>query len=110
MQPHLATVPLWLTGTIIGRDILLLAGLVVIHLTVGKVKVRPHLVGKVATVLQMSVVLWVLLRWWGSLGDLDLPGGGIDHGFVRPDLCLGRRSAAQRASRRACPPAMRQER
>jgi CDP-diacylglycerol--glycerol-3-phosphate 3-phosphatidyltransferase len=64
--PYLATVPLWLTGTIIGRDILLLAGLVVIHLTVGKVKVRPHIVGKIATVLQMAVVLWVLLCWWGS--------------------------------------------
>jgi len=62
-QPHLVLVPLWLTGTIIGRDILLLAGLVVIHLTIGKVKVRPHLVGKVATVLQMTVVLWVLLKW-----------------------------------------------
>jgi len=64
--PYLATVPLWLTGTIIGRDILLLAGLVVIHLTVGKVKVRPHLVGKVSTVLQMAIVLWILLCWWGS--------------------------------------------
>ena len=63
-EPYLANVPLWLTGTIIGRDILLLTGLVVIHLTVGKVKVRPHLLGKVATVLQMSVVLWVLLCWW----------------------------------------------
>ena len=57
------TIPLWLTGTIIGRDILLLIGLVVIHLTVGKVKVRPRILGKVATVLQMVVVLWILLRW-----------------------------------------------
>lgn len=62
-QPYLATVPLWLTGTIIGRDILLLAGLLVIQMTVGKVKVRPRILGKVATVLQMAVVLWVLLKW-----------------------------------------------
>src|SRR5438874_12296836 len=61
--PYFNTIPLWLTGTIIGRDILLLAGLVVIHLTVGKVKVRPRVLGKVATVLQMVVVLWILLRW-----------------------------------------------
>jgi cardiolipin synthase len=59
----LQTVPLWLTGTIIGRDILLLAGLIVIQMTVGKVKVRPRLVGKVATVLQMAVVIWVLMKW-----------------------------------------------
>src|SRR2546422_6401031 len=55
-QPsYLGTVPLWLTGTIIGRDILVLAGMVVIQMTVGKVKVRPRIPGKVATVLQMAV-------------------------------------------------------
>jgi phosphatidylglycerophosphate synthase len=30
---------------------------------VGKVKVRPHLTGKIATVLQMTTVLWALLKW-----------------------------------------------
>jgi cardiolipin synthase len=62
-RPYLHTIPLWLTGTIIGRDILLLVGLVVIQITVGKVTVRPRIPGKVATVLQMIVVLWVLLQW-----------------------------------------------
>jgi len=62
-RPYLQSVPLWLTGTIIGRDILLLAGLIVIQMTVGKVKVRPRVIGKVATVLQMAVVLWILLKW-----------------------------------------------
>jgi cardiolipin synthase len=62
-RPYLQNVPLWLTGTIIGRDILLLVGLIVIQITVGKVKVRPRVVGKIATVLQMAVVLWILLRW-----------------------------------------------
>src|ERR1041385_8995869 len=59
----LETIPLWLTGTIIGRDILVLAGMVVIQMTVGKVKVRPRITGKVATVMQMVVVLWILLKW-----------------------------------------------
>jgi CDP-diacylglycerol--glycerol-3-phosphate 3-phosphatidyltransferase len=62
-RPHLASVPLWLTGTIIGRDIVILIGMVVIHTTVGKVKVRPRIPGKVATVLQMAIVLWILLKW-----------------------------------------------
>ena len=61
--PYLPSIPLWLTGTIIGRDILLLVGLIVIQITVGKVRVRPRASGKVATVLQMIVVLWVLLKW-----------------------------------------------
>jgi len=62
-EPYLRGVPLWLTGTIIGRDILLLVGLLVIQMTVHKVSVRPRLLGKLATVLQMVVVLWILLKW-----------------------------------------------
>src|SRR4051812_23072208 len=62
-HPYLKMIPLWLTGTIIGRDILLLAGMVVIQMTVGKVAVRPRVLGKVATVLQMAIILWILLRW-----------------------------------------------
>jgi cardiolipin synthase (CMP-forming) len=62
-SPYLQTIPLWLTGTIIGRDILLLIGLLVIQMVVGKITVRPRMVGKIATVLQMVVVLWILLQW-----------------------------------------------
>jgi CDP-diacylglycerol--glycerol-3-phosphate 3-phosphatidyltransferase len=62
-RPYLQSVPLWLTGTIIGRDILLLTGLIVIQMTVGKVAVKPRVVGKIATVLQMVVVVWILLKW-----------------------------------------------
>src|SRR6266436_10263314 len=57
------SIPLWLTCTIIGRDILILIGLVVIQITIGKVTVKPHIIGKIATVLQMGVVLWILLKW-----------------------------------------------
>lgn len=62
-RPFLQPIPLWLTGTIIGRDILLLVGLVLIQMMVGKVKVRPRVFGKIATALQMVAVLWILLRW-----------------------------------------------
>src|ERR1700743_415294 len=62
-QPRFGMIPLWLTGTIIGRDIILLIGMVVIQMTVGKVKVRPRMTGKIATVLQMISVIWVLLHW-----------------------------------------------
>ena len=62
-QPYFASLPLWFTGTILGRDALLLAGIVVIQMTVGKVKVKPRLLGKGGTVLQMVVVLWILLKW-----------------------------------------------
>jgi cardiolipin synthase (CMP-forming) len=61
--PRLAAIPLWLTVTIIGRDVVLLIGMLVIQMTVGKVTVRPRWIGKIATVLQMTVVLWILLKW-----------------------------------------------
>jgi cardiolipin synthase (CMP-forming) len=60
--PFLDRMPLWLTVTIIGRDVVLLLGLGVIQMTVGKVKVRPRVLGKIATVLQMAVVLCILLE------------------------------------------------
>lgn len=62
-RPRFDMIPLWLTGTIIGRDLLLLIGLAVIHMTVGRVDVKPRMIGKVATVLQMAIILWVLLKW-----------------------------------------------
>ena len=68
----LGQIPLWLTGTIIGRDLLLLFGYIIIQHTVGKVIVRPHLTGKIATVLQMTVVIWILLKWDFGRGVLWL--------------------------------------
>jgi cardiolipin synthase (CMP-forming) len=75
-DPYLESVPLWLTGTIIGRDIVLLAGMFVIQLTVGKVRVKPRILGKIATVLQMAIVLWILLKWhYKFLPALTLAAG-----------------------------------
>jgi len=61
-EPHLAPMPIWLTATILSRDLLILIGLAVIHYVVGKVIVRPHLIGKAATVCQMAAVLWALFK------------------------------------------------
>lgn len=72
-SPRLQSIPLYLTGTIIGRDIVLLAGMIVIQMTVGKVTVKPRILGKIATVLQMAIVLWILLKWnqrWVPSGTL----------------------------------------
>src|SRR5258705_955503 len=45
--PYFERIPLWLTCTIMGRDILILAGVVVIGLTIGKVRVKPRILGKI---------------------------------------------------------------
>jgi cardiolipin synthase len=62
-QPYLKVIPLWLTVTVLSRDMLMLIGLAVIHITCGKATVRPRILGKIATVLQMVTVLWTLLKW-----------------------------------------------
>jgi cardiolipin synthase (CMP-forming) len=61
--PYFRQIPLWLTGTVIGRDLLLAIGALVIRAVVGDVTVRPRLSGKVATVFQMLAVSWILLQW-----------------------------------------------
>ncbi|OGV45255.1 MAG: hypothetical protein A2X46_14725 [Lentisphaerae bacterium GWF2_57_35] len=60
LVPH---IPIWFTALTISRDVLLLLGSVVIHHFVGTVKVRPRIFGKVATVLTMLAILWVLAQW-----------------------------------------------
>jgi len=68
-NPHFGTFPLWLTGTIIGRDVVILIGMVVIQMTVGKVTVQPCWLGKGATVLQIICVAWILLKWDSRPGE-----------------------------------------
>lgn len=62
-EPHLPPIPKWLTVTILSRDVILLIGLGLIHHFCGRATVRPILLGKVTTVLQMSCVIWALLKW-----------------------------------------------
>lgn len=59
LEPH---IPIWFTALVISRDALLLVGYFVIHHLAGHVDVRPRITGKVATVLQMLVIFWVLLQ------------------------------------------------
>ena len=80
-EQYLPRLPLWLTATVISRDVLLLIGLAVIYYTCGKVVAKPHLIGKAATVLQMVAVCWALLKlpsgWlnWFALGATVCTGG-----------------------------------
>lgn len=83
-QPYLGSIPLWLTGTIIGRDLLILIGMLVIQMTVGKVKIRPRVSGKISTVCQMVCIGWVLLKW-----DARLPNRWFLIWTVSAAVCTG---------------------
>jgi len=60
---HLAHLPIWLVIIILSRDALLVLGIALFHYMASEVKVRPRFSGKMATVLQMATVLWILLKW-----------------------------------------------
>ena len=83
--PYLQQIPLWLTGMIIGRDLLLGIGAMVIHFVVGKISVRPRMTGKIATVFQMLVIIWILLRWdtvfHGRFLEIWILGAGVFTGI-----------------------------
>ena len=57
-----ALLPLWLPVLVVSRDLMLLAGTVLIHMLAGKMTPRPRLVGKCATFFQMITLGWVLLK------------------------------------------------
>jgi CDP-diacylglycerol--glycerol-3-phosphate 3-phosphatidyltransferase len=61
-QPYLTRMPLWLTATIFSRDAILIIGIGVLHYFFGRVNVVPHILGKMAAVLQMFTVGWILLH------------------------------------------------
>lgn len=62
-EPYLRPIPIWLTVTVLSRDVILLLGFALIHFMAGGMKVKPHLTSKVATVLQMAAVLWALFKF-----------------------------------------------
>jgi CDP-diacylglycerol--glycerol-3-phosphate 3-phosphatidyltransferase len=58
LTPH---IPIWFTLLVISRDVVLILGSTIIHALVGHVEVKPRLLGKIATVLQMLTIVWVLV-------------------------------------------------
>lgn len=69
------TIPLWLTITVIGRDVLLVVSVVIINLTMGRHLFAPSIYGKATTALQLLTVFTVLVAnafdigmpLWGSI-------------------------------------------
>ncbi len=57
-------IPLWLTGWVFGRDLLIATGSFVLFRMTSKEKIHVTLLGKITTVCQMGVVLLVLFFNW----------------------------------------------
>ena len=57
----LNTIPIWLTIIVIGRDILMVLGYIILSKIRGPVTIIPSLFGKTSTVFQVGTILLVLL-------------------------------------------------
>lgn len=62
-RPHLDPIHPALLATSLTRDVGLLIGWAFYNHFFGRLEIVPHLIGKAATVLQMSAILWCLFRW-----------------------------------------------
>src|SRR5438045_2042653 len=62
IDPDYGRFPAWFPVLVISRDAVILVGTAVLYFLVGRVKVRPNWTGKVATVLQMAAIGWVMLQ------------------------------------------------
>jgi len=54
-------IPLWIVIVIVSRDIILLTGTVLVHLTQSPVQIAPTMLGKATTVAQLGYLLLVVI-------------------------------------------------
>jgi len=62
LYPWPVSLPLWFPVLVIARDVVILGGCALLKFLTGDVEVRPSMLGKIATALQMGAVAWVLLQ------------------------------------------------
>jgi cardiolipin synthase len=62
IDPDYGRFPAWFPVLVISRDAVILVGAMILYLLNGKVHVKPNWTGKVATVLQMVAIGWVMLQ------------------------------------------------
>jgi cardiolipin synthase len=62
VEPESGKFSVWFPVLVISRDAILLVGTLVLYLLNGKVHVKPHWTGKIATVLQMVAIGWLMLQ------------------------------------------------
>ena len=62
LYPWPVSLPLWFPVIVIARDVVILVGCALLKFFTDDVEVRPSMLGKIATALQMASVAWVLLQ------------------------------------------------
>jgi cardiolipin synthase len=71
----LEKLPVWLSIIVVSRDVILVLGSILLYVTGHNLKVRPSIIGKTTTVLQLMVVALVLVL-------ITYHPEGIEHVFM----------------------------
>jgi cardiolipin synthase len=58
---YLKTIPIWLVIIVVSRDAILTMGSIIIYFTTNRFSIKPSLIGKATTVMQLTVVVLSLL-------------------------------------------------
>jgi cardiolipin synthase len=56
-------IPLWLTALVLGRDIVIAGGYLVLYRLSSSIRPRPTIWGKITTALQIATILYALWSW-----------------------------------------------
>lgn len=62
MLSYLNHIPFWLVVVVVFRDVLIIGGVILLMLMHGKVEIKPLLISKLNTFLQIALVLIILLH------------------------------------------------
>ncbi len=63
-------IPIWLTVLVLGRDIVIAVGYLILYRYANNVRPRPTIFGKITTALQIATILYALWSW--SAGNAEL--------------------------------------
>ncbi|MCK4851901.1 MAG: CDP-alcohol phosphatidyltransferase family protein [Candidatus Omnitrophica bacterium] len=82
--PEYVRMPVYVPLIVISRDIIILLGATVIYLLTGTIDVKPTVLGKVTTLLQMLTIIALLLRfvhssWMWNITVLFTVVSGLDY-------------------------------
>lgn len=64
IRSPLFIIPSWFFGILLVKEILLIAGAIVLYGVKGYINVRPILLGKVATCTQMLFIIWIFMCYF----------------------------------------------
>ncbi len=59
IQSPLFTIPLWFVSLVLIKELVLVGGAILLFVIKGHIEVRPRLLGKLTTVVQMSFIIWL---------------------------------------------------